>query len=110
MFATIGIMSGGAVYNAKWHDTDELSMEDAIKDECYGIVENNEKAVVTVELFEYKVEVNYNRNVPDSPARETDLKFVDSLTYIYDDKAQTLELIASHNVHKSLKKQKYETK
>ncbi len=102
MFATIRIISGGAMYHTKWYDINELSLEDTIIDECYGIVESGDRAVVIAEIWEYKPEINYSYTVPDSPAKETDLKAIDTLTFVYDDKTASLELMAAHNVHKSL--------
>lgn len=103
MYAQIKIIDKGIISNFEWEDTDQLSMLDYIKESCYGVVENGGKALVLAELYQpLPRDREYGNNIPDDFRYADNAKFVDALTFLYDDNKGTLDLVTAHNTYKAL--------
>lgn len=102
MFANIKILTNGIAYTTDWDSIDEVSLKDYIKETCYGLVNVNEKAVVNVEVMELiEPEKVYNNNLQDGEGWEcSQIKNIEDLVFIYDDKNGELELFGSINKNK----------
>lgn len=103
MFCLISIITGGVVYNCEWEETDSVSLEEYIKEECYGATNQGDKAIVNVEVMEVENSREYGNNLPDGERGYSQVKCIDNLCFIYDDIKTELTLMASHQTHKSLK-------
>lgn len=68
-----------------------------------GVVENGGKALVLVEIYEpLPREREYGNNIPDDFRYVDNAKFIDALTFLYNDEKGIFELAISHNIHKAL--------
>lgn len=111
MFANITIITGGIIYHREWEEADKKPLDKFIKDECYFITEDNDKAVVNVEIKEIQGEREYGSNLPDDYRYASGkTRIIDNLVFLYDDQSESLKLMASHITHKSLTKNKHETR
>lgn len=102
MFARITIFTNGSAYHTEWDEMDELSIEDSIKDDCYSLVDNDQTAVVNVELLRSDFDIDNGLNIPDGQRAGQFVSHIDDLVFIYDDKTEKLKMITSRLIHKSL--------
>lgn len=102
MFATIKIMDRGKVWLFDWEDGERTGLNEVIKDLCSRIAEPEGRLIVVVEVMELRPNRESHANIPDELRYDTDAKIIDTLTFVYEEKSDSLELFASHLVHKAI--------
>lgn len=93
MIASITIITKGGLYHSSWEESNGLTLRNHIFEECYGLVECNESAIVTAILFEQTEVRETGSNIPDE-RQYYESNEIECLTFLYNDQDESLDLIS----------------